>query len=74
MPSQCAEKLGFVSAHSFTACGQKSRLCASPWKSGPLGPRNPRRIRARFSPCGRFPLADCILPQPVQPCRKCCLI
>ncbi len=48
---------------------KNSRMSAPPWKSGPSGPRKSPEITAGFSPGGRFPWADCIFPQPLDPCR-----
>jgi hypothetical protein len=47
-----------------------SRMFALPWKSGPSGPRKSSEIFAGFSPGGRYPPANHILPQAVQRCKK----
>jgi cytochrome c551 len=55
--------LGSTALHSLL---KNSRMNASPWKSGPSGPRERPEISAGFGTGGRSPSADCVFPQPVQ--------
>ena len=43
---------------------KNSRMCASPWKSGPSGPRKALGMSAGFSPWGRLFSAKRVIPQP----------
>jgi len=46
--------------------GEKSEMLASPWKSGPSGPRKPPRLNEGFSPGGRNSTGKPLSPQPAN--------
>ncbi len=50
--------------HEFQRLRKNSRMLASPWKSGPSGPRK-SGICAGFSPGGRLSSSDRVFPQPL---------
>jgi hypothetical protein len=78
-PEQVAEKLGHqtklgrarvprvpISVPIFSSASQVAEKLANAWitwKSGLSGPRKPRQINARFSPCARLSSANCVFPQ-----------